>query len=85
MLESKVTTKGQTTLPRDVRAALDLASGDRVRYFILDKEVRIIKVRSIRELKGILARPGQKAGSLDAMEAAIAERAAEEAAAGDRS
>lgn len=72
MHESTVTVKGQTTLPRDVRAALGLTSGDKVRYLILDGEVRILKARSVKELRGILARPGQEPVSLDEMDEAIA-------------
>ena len=75
MRESTVTIKGQTTLPRDVRAALGLTSGDKVRYVILDGEVRILKVRSVKELRGLLARSGQSPVTLDDMEAAIAEGA----------
>ncbi|MGY6548918.1 MAG: AbrB/MazE/SpoVT family DNA-binding domain-containing protein [Roseinatronobacter sp.] len=71
MPESTVTVKGQTTLPRDVRAALGLSSGDRVRYVILDGEVRLLKARSVKELRGQLARPGAPAVSLDEMDAAI--------------
>lgn len=79
MKESTVTIKGQTTLPKDVRAALGLASGDRVRYVILEGEVRILKARPVKELQGLLARPGREAVSLDAMEEAIAAGATESA------
>ena len=72
MPESTVTVKGQTTLPRDVRAALGLASGDRVRYVILDGEVRLLKARSVKELRGLLARADQAPVPLEAMDAAIA-------------
>lgn len=72
MPESTVTLNGQTTLPRDVRAALGLASGDRVRYVILDGEVRLLKARSVKELRGLLARADQAAVPLEAMDAAIA-------------
>ena len=72
MQESTVTVKGQTTLPRDVRAALGLTSGDRVRYVILDGEVRLLKARSVKELRGALARPDQRPVSLGDMEDAIA-------------
>lgn len=72
MQESTITVKGQTTLPRDVRSALHLTSGDRVRYVILDGEVRILKARSIKEFKGALKRPMQRSVSLEEMEAAIA-------------
>ena len=76
MQESTVTIKGQTTLPRDVRAALGLTTGDRVRYVILDGEVRILKARSVKELRGMLARPAQRPVTLEAMDEAIAAGAA---------
>lgn len=72
MQESTVTIKGQTTLPRDVRAALGLTAGDRVRYVILDGEVRLLKARPLASLAGLLARKGQGAVTLEAMDAAIA-------------
>lgn len=76
MLESTVTVKGQTTLPRDVRAALGLGSGDRVRYIIVDGEVRILKARSVKELRGLLARPDQTPVTLESMDEAIIRGAA---------
>jgi len=79
MQESTVTVKGQTTLPRDVRRALGLASGDKVRYVILDGEVRLLKSRPVNELAGILAKSGRKPVSLDEMDAAIAAGAADDA------
>jgi AbrB family looped-hinge helix DNA binding protein len=72
MRESTVTVKGQTTLPREVRTALGLGPGDRVRYVILDGEVRLLKARPVRELKGLLARPDRTPVSLEQMDAAIA-------------
>jgi len=72
MQESTVTIKGQTTIPRDVRRALGLASGDKVRYVILDGEVRLLKSRPVNELAGLLAKPGRKPVSLDEMDTAIA-------------
>ena len=72
MQESTITSKGQTTLPRTVRSALGLAPGDRVRYVILDGEVRLLKARPVAGLAGILARPGRKPVTLEDMEAAIA-------------
>ena len=72
MHESTVTVKGQTTLPRDVRSALGLTSGDKVRYLILNGEVRIVKARAVKDLKGLLSRPDQKTVSLEEMDAAIA-------------
>jgi len=58
-------------LPKDVRTALGLTSGDRVRYVILEGEVRIVKARSVKDLKGMLARSSRKSVSLEAMDEAI--------------
>lgn len=72
MQESTVTTKGQTTLPRDVRAALGLKSGDKVRYVVMNGEVRLLKARPVAELEGLLARSDQEPVSLEEMDEAIA-------------
>ena len=72
MIESSITTKGQTTLPKPVRDAL----GVRVRYLIVDGDVRILPVRSIDRLFGALKSDGPPA-TLDDMERAIAEGATE--------
>jgi antitoxin PrlF len=77
MQESTITSKGQTTLPKVVRTALGVGSGDRVRYIILDGEVRLLKARPIANLAGLLVEPGRKPVSLDAMEEAIATGAAD--------
>ena len=70
MLESAVTRKGQTTLPKAVREALALQPGDRIRYFIQDGEVRIRPVRPISRLFGMLKYDGPPV-TLEEMEQAI--------------
>lgn len=77
MNESVVTSKGQTTLPKSVRNSLGLGPGDRVRYLILDGEVRLIKARSVVELKGILHRAGAAPKSLEDMQRGIEKGAIE--------
>ena len=61
MIESAVTTKGQTTLPKRVREQLGLQPGDRIRYIISGGEVRLLKARSVMELEGLLERKHQPA------------------------
>lgn len=73
MQESTVTIKGQTTLPKDVRAALQLAPGDRVRYLILDGgEVRLVRSVPVSGLAGLLKGQSDRVVTLEEMEAAIA-------------
>lgn len=72
MQESTVTTKGQTTLPKDVRKVLGLQPGDRLRYILLDGEVRLLRVRPILDLEGALRRSSQDPATLEDMDEAIA-------------
>ena len=74
MIESAVTVKGQTTLPKAVRDALAVGVGDRVRYLVGDGEVRILPVRPVGRLFGLLAHDGPPV-TLEEMDEAIAEGA----------
>ena len=76
MIESSITKKGQTTLPKAVRDTLGVQAGDRVRYVIADGEVRILPVRPINRLFGVLQHDGP-AVTVEEMEQAVAEGAAE--------
>ena len=76
MLESGITAKGQTTLPKAVREALAIEDGDRVRYFIHDGQVRIRAVRPMSRLLGVLKHDGP-AVTLEDMERAIGDAAGE--------
>ena len=74
MQESTITTRGQTTVPREVRDVLALRPGDKLRYLILEGgEVRLLRRRPLSDLAGLLARPGAAPVSLDQIEHAIAE------------
>ena len=74
MIESAITSKGQTTLPKAVREALAVQPGDRVRYIVHGDEVRIRKVKPIGRLFGALKYDGPPV-SLQDMERAIVEGA----------
>jgi AbrB family looped-hinge helix DNA binding protein len=74
MPTATVTSKGQVTLPKRVREALKVEPGDQI-DFVLDADggVRVRAGRfDVRDLKGLLHRPGRRAVSLGAMERAIA-------------
>jgi antitoxin PrlF len=74
MASATVTSKGQITLPKKIRQALRLGSGDHVE-FLIEKSGKVL-VRSgkgdVAELKGLLHRRGRKVVSLVEMERAIA-------------
>ena len=61
MSEATVTSKGQVTIPADIRRAMGLAAGERVVFTQLEDGTIVFRAkrRSILELKGLLkaARP----------------------------
>lgn len=77
VIESTVTSKGQTTLPKPVRRALGVGAGDRVRYVVLDNEVRLLPLQPVGALFGMLKHECAPA-TLDDMERAIADGACDE-------
>jgi AbrB family looped-hinge helix DNA binding protein len=60
--ESTLTSKGQTTIPKDIRDSLGLKSGDRITFTLMpDGTVQMrVKNKSARALAGSLRRAGQK-------------------------
>ena len=74
MLDSTISTKGQTTLPKAIRDSLALKPGDKVRYVMLDEGALIMPVRPTSMLFRSLKYDGPVV-TLEDMERAIAEGA----------
>jgi len=77
MASATVTSKGQITIPAEVRTALGLDPGDRVEFVeIGEKEFSIVPATgSVRELKGIFKGRIKRPVSLEEMDRAIAKGA----------
>ena len=60
---AKVTSKGQITLPKAVRDALGLKSGDRVLFRIHPKRAVLAKVPDFLSLAGTVPVPPEKRGA----------------------
>ena len=60
--ESTLTSKGQTTIPKDIRDSLGLRSGDRITFTLMpDGTVQMrVKNKSALALAGSLRRRGRK-------------------------
>jgi len=71
-----VTSKGQITIPKAVREALGVETGDRVEFVEVEKGVYsvVAATRDIRDLKGMIAKPA-KPVSVEDMNRAVARRA----------
>lgn len=73
MTTATITSKGQLTLPKEIRIALGVGPGDRVDFVRMeDGNFAVLPAtRSVKSLKGLIPRP-KKAVSLADMDAAIA-------------
>jgi AbrB family looped-hinge helix DNA binding protein len=76
MPSAVLTSKGQITIPKEVRDALGVDTGDRVEFVETAKGVYEIVAASkdVRELKGMIERP-RKPVSVEDMRKAVARRA----------
>jgi antitoxin PrlF len=75
MATATLTSKGQTTIPKNVRDHLRLQAGDRIEFVLADNAVILRPAtRKVTDLKGFLPKPA-KPVSLDDMDAAIRHRA----------
>jgi antitoxin PrlF len=72
-----VTSKGQITIPAQVRSALGVDSGDRIEFVEVEKGqfAIVAATRSVQELKGLFHGKRSKPVSIEEMNAAIARRA----------
>ena len=76
MTTATLTSKGQVTIPVDVRQRLGLESGDRIEFIQMDGGYAIKPViDDVRSLKGLLRKPAKPVSIAD-MNAAIRARGA---------
>ena len=60
MSTATVTSKGQITIPVDIRAGLGLEAGDRINFVFDDELGRVVflpATKNVTSLKGIVAKP----------------------------
>jgi antitoxin PrlF len=60
---AKITSKGQVTIPRGVRQALDLNEGDEVVFRVEDKRAVLAKTPDLLSLAGSVPVPAAKRGT----------------------
>jgi AbrB family looped-hinge helix DNA binding protein len=76
MATATITSKGQITIPKDVRDALGVEAGDRVEFVAQAPGVYTVvaATRDVRHLKGMIAKPA-KPVTIEDMNRAIARAA----------
>lgn len=69
MSETTLTSKGQVTVPREIRDRLGLTSGDKLAFTLLSDGTVVMraKTRRLLDLAGSLTRPGQPKVSIEQM------------------
>ena len=81
MSTATLTSKGQITIPAEVRRILNVDAGDRVEFVQVEPgrfEV-VAATRSVRDLKGLFGKPARTV-SIDEMNRVIAEQGSKAAA-----
>lgn len=76
MATATMTSKGQVTIPKQVRELLHLHSGDRIEFWVQgDSEARLKPItRTVRDVFGCLRNPNQKTISVEQMNEVVAKR-----------
>jgi AbrB family looped-hinge helix DNA binding protein len=76
MPSSTITSKGQTTIPKAIRDYLKLQPGNRIDYVVDETGKVVIEPATfdIRDLHGILHRPGREALTVEQMNQVIRSR-----------
>ncbi|MDP1526501.1 MAG: type II toxin-antitoxin system PrlF family antitoxin [Rhodocyclaceae bacterium] len=60
--EATLTSKGQTTIPKEIRDSLSMKAGDRMTFTLMPDATVVMRVKSknIAELAGMLHKKGRK-------------------------
>jgi antitoxin PrlF len=77
--KATITSKGQVTIPKDIRDILKIGPGDKIDFIINDEGTVLISPRTcdFRSLKGLFHKKGRRAATLEDMEKAIKRGASE--------
>ena len=81
MAIATLTSKGQTTVPREIRVGLNLEPGDQLHFTLLSNGtvLMLAKKHTVAALAGLLHAPGRKPVTLAQMNDAVGEAAVKRA------
>ena len=76
MQVAKLTSKGQVTIPKIVRDALHLHTGDKLEFIITKNRDALIRpvTKKVDDVYGRLQKPGRKPVSVEEMDSAVKQR-----------
>lgn len=60
--DATLTSKGQTTIPKEIRDSLSMKAGDRMTFTLMPDNTVVMRVKSksVTELAGVLHKKGRK-------------------------
>jgi len=66
-IEATLTSKGQTTIPKEIRDSLRMKAGDRMTFTLMPDGTVVLRLKrtSVTELGGTLYKKGRKPVSVD--------------------
>jgi len=66
-IEATLTSKGQTTIPKEIRDSLHMKAGDRMTFTLMPDATVVLRLKSksLAELAGTLHKKGRKPVSVD--------------------
>jgi AbrB family looped-hinge helix DNA binding protein len=67
--DATLTSKGQTTIPKEIRDSLGMKTGDRLSFTLMPDSTVVMRVKSksVTELAGMLHKKGRKPVSIEQM------------------
>ncbi len=71
MARSTLSSKGQTTLPKEIRDYLTLQAGDEIEFIILTNGDVVLRAKSKKSARGVLKKYAKRTVSVDEMNAVI--------------
>lgn len=79
MTSATITSKGQITIPKEIRDYLKIDAGSKIDFVIdADGQVKLLPLNiPAKTLSGILRRPGMRAATIEEMEQATTEGASD--------
>ncbi len=65
--DATLTSKGQTTIPKEIRESLGMKAGDRMTFTLMPDRTVVMRIKnkSITQLAGLLHKKGRKTVSLE--------------------
>ena len=76
MAQATLTSKGQITIPKEIRDSLQIQAGDKVEFTITADNEAVIKpvTKKVDDVFGKLHKPGRKPVSVEKMDAKIRQK-----------